>query len=81
MPIRKWILQYAAMLAVLFVILALIQYLKGRDIGYSMEFGILWAFLAATMYLGTRIYYYRKNIYCAVCNDLPEPGNGDDKSA
>ena len=81
MPIRKWILQYAAMFIALSVILSFVQYSKGRDVEYSVKFGILWAFLATTMFLGTRIYYYRKNIYCAVCNDLPEPGNGNDKSA
>lgn len=81
MPIKKWILQYATMLAALAVALALVQYLKGRNLEYSVEFGILWAFLATTIFLGTRIYYYRKNIYCAVCNDLPETGNRRDKSA
>jgi hypothetical protein len=69
------------MLAVLFVILFFVQYSKGRDVEYSVEFGILWAFLAATIFLGTRIYNYRKNIYCAVCNDLPEPGSSSDKDA
>jgi len=81
MPIRKWILQYVTTLAVLTVVLSLVQYLKGRDVEYSVEFGMLWAFLAATMFLGTRIYYYRKNIYCAVCNDLPDQGNGKDERA
>jgi hypothetical protein len=74
MPVRKWIVQYAAMFAVLFVVLSLVQYAKGRGSAYSVEFGALWAFLAATLFLATRIYYYRKNIYCAVCNDLQEPG-------
>lgn len=79
MPIKKWALQYVAMLIVFSVILSLVQYLKGRGVDYSLEFGILWAFLAATLFLGTRIYYYRKNIYCAVCNDLPTPGDNKDK--
>lgn len=81
MPIKKWIFQYAAMLAVLSLIFSAVQYAKGRDIEYSVEFGILWAFLATTMFLGTRIYYYRKNVYCAVCNDLPEPRNRSDNDA
>jgi hypothetical protein len=81
MPIKKWILQYVAMLIVLSIGLAFVQYTKGRDLEYSVQFGMLWSFLATTMFLGTRIYYYRKNIYCAVCNDLPETSNGNDKNA
>lgn len=42
---------------------------------YSLEFGALWSFISTTLFLGTRIYYYRKNIYCAVCNDLPASSN------
>lgn len=81
MPIKKWIRQYAIMLTVLFVAFTFVQYSKGREVEHSIQFGILWAFLATTMFLGTRIYYYRKKIYCAVCNDLSESGNGNDKKA
>ncbi len=78
MPIRKWIVQYAAMLSVLALVLSWVQYAKGRDVEYSVAFGLFWAFLSSTIFLGTRIYYYRKNIPCAVCNDLPAPGTGGD---
>lgn len=76
MPIKKWIFQYTTMLIVLFISLALVQYLKGRGLEYSIEFGVFWSFLATTMFQGARIYYYRKNIYCAVCNDLTGPDDG-----
>jgi hypothetical protein len=75
MPIKKWIVQYLIMLAMVFVILALVQYLKGRGLAYATEFGILWSFITSTIFLGTRMYKYRKHTYCALCNDIPAPAD------
>ncbi|AOE50367.1 hypothetical protein [Kangiella sediminilitoris] len=71
LPWKKWIIQYAMMAAVLFVLLAGVQYLKGKSIDYSIEFGVLWALITSTIFLATRTYYFKKNIACQVCNDLP----------
>lgn len=46
--------------------------LKGRSLEYSIEFGILWALVSVTIFAIRRFYNYRKNINCAVCNDLPD---------
>ena len=71
MPIKKWILQYAVALPIIFALLAGIQYLKGRTLEYAIEFGILWSLISVSLFAIRRFYNYRKNIYCAVCNDLP----------
>ncbi|RDV24221.1 hypothetical protein DXV75_15455 [Alteromonas aestuariivivens] len=71
MAVRKWVIQYALALPLAFVVLGGIQFLKGKDIGYCLEFGLLWSVLSVSVFAGTRIYYYRKGMYCAVCNDLP----------
>jgi len=79
MPIKKWIVQYAIALPIIFSLLAGIQYLKGRSLEYSIEFGILWALVSVAIFAIRRFYNYRKNINCAVCNDLPDnnQGSGD----
>ncbi|GAA59886.1 hypothetical protein P20652_1750 [Pseudoalteromonas sp. BSi20652] len=70
MPIKKWIVQYAIALPIIFVLLTGVQYLKGRSLEYSIEFGISWALVSVTIFALRRFYNYRKNINCAVCNDL-----------
>ncbi|GEN44113.1 hypothetical protein RB215_07400 [Pseudoalteromonas sp. HL-AS2] len=72
MPIKKWIVQYAIALPIVFSLLTSVQYLKGRSLEYSIEFGILWAWVSVTIFAIRRFYNYRKNINCAVCNDLPD---------
>lgn len=70
MPIKKWIFQYAIALPIIFVLLTGVQYLKGRSLEYSIEFGILWSLVSVTIFAIRRFYNYRKNINCAVCNDI-----------
>ncbi|SEK32010.1 hypothetical protein SAMN05216262_10161 [Colwellia chukchiensis] len=70
MPIKKWIFQYVIALPIIFVLLASIQYFKGRTLEYSIEFGVLWAWVSVTVFAIRRYYNYRKNINCRVCNDI-----------
>jgi len=50
MPIKKWIAQYTVALPIIFILLAGVQYLKGRSLEYSIEFGILWALISVTVF-------------------------------
>jgi hypothetical protein len=80
MPVKKWLIQYVIAVLVASGLLGLIQFLKGRGLEYSVEFGVLWGFISATLFLTTRIYYFKKGLYCKVCADLlpPEkPRNGN----
>ncbi|CCQ10989.1 hypothetical protein PALB_18630 [Pseudoalteromonas luteoviolacea B = ATCC 29581] len=75
MPIKKWIYQYSIALPVVFLILAGVQYFKGRSAEYSIEFGIIWSIISVSVFAIRRIYNYRKSINCAICNDLPNKAN------
>ena len=80
MPIKKWILQYLVILPVVFLLLAGVQYLKGRSLLYAVEFGLLWAVVSIGIFALRRYYNYRKNVHCVVCNDLSEKDlKSDDK--
>ncbi len=72
MPIRKWVLQYAVMVLILFTLFSGVQYLKGHSIEYALEFGALWGLISSTIFLVVRIRNYRNRIACQLCNDLPE---------
>lgn len=80
MPIKKWLVQYTIALPIVFAVLALVQYWKGRSLEYAVEFGVLWAFISIAVYAITRLYYFRKSINCSICNDLPaDKQRTDDK--
>jgi hypothetical protein len=72
MPIKKWLRQYIIALPIIFTLLAGVQYLKGREIEYCLEFGVLWSVISIIIFALRRAYNYRENVYCAVCNDLPK---------
>ena len=72
MPVKKWIVQYIIAFVVCFLIFATVQYLKGRGINYALNFGALWSFLAVSVYFIRRVYNFRKNISCGLCNDISE---------
>lgn len=71
MPIKKWAIQYVLMTLVLFIVFSAVQSMKGQELEYAVRFGALWAFISSTIFFATRVYYFRKNIACSVCNDLP----------
>ena len=73
MPIKKWLGQYALALPSLFLLFASVQYLKGRSIEYALEFGFIWSVVSLVIFAARRVYMYKKNIECAVCNDIQQP--------
>ena len=77
MPIKKWAIQYVSMAVLAGLFLGLVQLLKGRGLEYSIQFGVLWGIVSATVFLVTRIYYFRKSIYCKVCADVPPPDESE----
>lgn len=70
MPIKKWLIQYLIAFPIIFVVLAGVQYLKGRSAGYAIEFGLFWSFLSIATFAIRRFYNVRKNISCVICKDL-----------
>ena len=79
MPVKKWVTQYLAMFLVLAGIFSLVQYLKGHQLEGSIYFGITWSVVGSSIFLLNRIYYFRKNTHCSVCNDLPKSENIHEK--
>jgi hypothetical protein len=73
MPLKRWLVQYIAHLPVLAFTLGGLQYLRGRALDYSVDFGLIWGAICASIFLATRIYYYRKGLYCKICNDYKPP--------
>lgn len=75
MPIKKWLIQYTIAIPIIFLLLAGVQYLKGQTLAYAIEFGMLWSLISIAIFAARRYYNFRKNIACAICNDLPTHAN------
>lgn len=71
MPIKKWLIQYSIALPLLFTLFATLQYVRGRSLAYSIEFGLMWAVISIAVFAARRIYNYKMQIHCAICDDLP----------
>ena len=70
MPIKKWTLQYLVAFPLLATIFASVQYFKGQSFSYSLEFGVTWAFISISIFAARRIYNFKKQIHCEICNDI-----------
>jgi len=70
-PLKKWLIQYAFALPVVFVVLAGVQYVKGHTFADSVQFGVFWSLLSVVIFAIRRYYNFRKNIACTLCKELP----------
>ncbi|SDK58096.1 hypothetical protein [Microbulbifer yueqingensis] len=77
MPWKKWIIQFSIMSVTLILVFSGVQLAKGHGPDESLLFAAFWGPCTATVFLLTRIYYFRRNIRCVVCNDLPNGGRPD----
>jgi hypothetical protein len=71
--IAFWLRRYLRVFSLAFVIIAAAQLLRGRAIEYALQHALLWAALAAGVFLATRLYRSRRGEHCALCRDTPEP--------
>lgn len=72
MPIKKWLKQYAVAMPLLFALFTCTQYVKGHSLKDSMAFAVTWACITLLIFAVTRAYNFKRNVYCQLCNDLPE---------
>jgi hypothetical protein len=66
-----WLKRGLFVLSATFVLLFVVEILKGHGLEPSAEFGIIWSAISTTIFLGTRIFYVSRGKNCPMCNDLP----------
>ena len=67
-----WIRRFLFVFVLAACVIAGVQFLKGRDLNYSLTQGLLWGAISATVFTGARIYQSSKGVHCAICRDTPE---------
>ncbi len=77
MPLSFWIKRFVTVFLGAFVILLAIGLLKDRALSIAVRESALWAGIAATIFIVTRIYRSRRGEHCELCRDTPEMRNGE----
>lgn len=71
MPLSFWIKRFMSVFLGAFAVLLVVGILKGRAFATAAPESALWAGIAATIFLATRIYRSRKGQHCELCRDTP----------
>ena len=73
MSLSYWIKLFLAATALVFAVLMAVELLKGHGLEAAISFSLLWSFLSAAIFTGTRYYRWRRGQQCAICGDPPLP--------
>jgi len=77
MPLSFWIKRFVTVFLGAFALLLIAGSLRGRTFATAAAESALWAGIAATIFLATRIYRSRKGQHCELCGDTPEMRQGE----
>lgn len=77
MPLKKWAIQYSIAFPFVCALLGGLQFIRGRSLEYSIEFGVLWALISIAVFALRRAYNYKMHIHCGICDDLPQQERTD----
>jgi len=67
-----WIKRFFTVLMGAFVVIGVVQMLKGHDVPYSVTQAAIWSVAAATVFTVGRLYQSHRGRHCAICKDTPE---------
>lgn len=79
MSILFWLKRTLIVFVAVFVILFVVELLKGHGAENALEFALLWGVISSATFTATRLYYSRKGVICAFCDDTPESQNKSDQ--
>ncbi|MFC0251846.1 hypothetical protein [Massilia consociata] len=69
-----WSGQYLLAASSMFMLLEVIDMLRGEAFGAAWRESLAWAVLAAAIFIGSRYYQAKRGAACAVCKDPPARG-------
>ncbi|MBY0573483.1 MAG: hypothetical protein K2P84_07355 [Undibacterium sp.] len=72
MGLLFWIRRFITVFVVAFILIAGAQMLRGHDIAYALEQGLIWSFISSSIFVISRFIQARNKKHCALCRDTPE---------
>lgn len=70
MSTLSWLKRSCVVFLAVFAALTAVELLKHHPLPSALTFAALWALIAAGIFTATRVYYARRGIECAMCNDI-----------
>lgn len=67
-----WIKRFFTVLMGAFIVIGVVQMLKGHDLRYSVTEAAIWGVITATVFTVGRLYQSHRGRHCAICKDTPE---------
>jgi len=77
MPLSFWIKRFVTVFLGAFAVLFVVGNLKGSAFATAASESALWAGIAATIFIATRIYRSRRGQHCELCRDTPQMQKGE----
>ena len=71
MRIFFWIKRSLLVFTIVFIVLTVVELLKGHGLEAGLQFALLWSAIATATFIGTRMFYVSRGMNCPMCNDLP----------
>ncbi len=77
MGAKFWSVRLLKVFLGVFLVLMLVEILKGHGVGNAVYFALLWAFVSTLVFALVRLYYLRRGQHCELCGDTPESQGAD----
>jgi hypothetical protein len=68
--ISHWIMQYLFAVVSMFVLLLLVDVLRGETLDRAWPSALAWAAVASALFIGTRYRNMKRGLACGVCDAL-----------
>jgi len=77
MPLSFWIKRFVTVFLGAFAVLLVVGMLKGHAVATAASESAIWAGIAATIFIATRVYRSRRGQHCELCRDTPQMQQGE----
>jgi multisubunit Na+/H+ antiporter MnhF subunit len=74
--IGYWIKHFAAATAVIFLILLVVELIKGHNLQDGALSALVWSLVAGLIFIGSRYHQARKGIACSLCETFTPAEKG-----
>lgn len=72
MKLHNWLWLLVRNVVIAGVVIGALQWLKQGNPERGIEYGLVWGAISGLIFTGAQYHRWRKNIACALCEELPK---------
>ena len=72
MSYKFWLIRFSIVFVAAFIVIAGAQYLKSQNTIFALTQAVIWAPVAAAVYLSVLVYKFRRNPLCFIRDNKPK---------